>query len=70
MSPRVAACWTALLLVCSCPGGENEFGAINRVELFRDGKRRQLNLREDQFKHVPLRENDKINVPQKNWIGQ
>ncbi len=51
-------------------GGENEFGAINRVELFRDQRRRVLNLREDQTKHTPLRENDSINVPQKNIFGQ
>jgi polysaccharide export outer membrane protein len=51
-------------------GGENEFGAINRVELFRTGKRREVNLKEDQFKHIPVQENDSINIPQKNWLGQ
>jgi len=51
-------------------GGEDEFGAINRVELFRDGRRRVLNLRNDQTKHTSVRENDSINVPQKNMFGQ
>jgi polysaccharide export outer membrane protein len=51
-------------------GGENEFGAINRVELFRKGRRMVLNLRDDQAKHTLVRENDSINVPQKNMWGQ
>jgi len=51
-------------------GGEDEFGAINRVELFRCGRRRVLNLRDDRAKHTPVQENDSINVPQKNMWGQ
>ena len=59
--------WQAL----QAAGGENEFGAINRVELFSSsGKRRVLNLKEDNNKHSRVRENDSINVPQKNWLGQ
>jgi len=59
--------WQAL----QAAGGENEFGAVNRMELFSaSGKRRVLDLRDDATKNVMLRENDSINVPQKNWIGQ
>jgi len=59
--------WQAL----QAAGGENEFGAINRLELFSaSGKRRVVNLREDTNKHVRVNENDSINVPQKNMWGQ
>ncbi len=51
-------------------GGPTEFGAMNRVELFRGGKVRVLNIKQDQFKHVPVQENDAVNVPQKNMWGQ
>ncbi len=59
--------WQAL----QAAGGENEFGAINRMELFSaSGKRRVLDLRDDATKNAMLRENDSLNVPQKNWLGQ
>ena len=58
--------WQAL----QAAGGETEFGAINRVELFRNGKRRVLDMRNDQVKHTLVRENDSINVPQKNLFGR
>ena len=67
---EVFACepeWQAL----QAAGGENEFGAINRLELFSStGKRRVLDLKDDKNKHVRVRENDSINVPQKNWLGK
>ena len=58
--------WEAL----QAAGGETEFGAINRLELFRSGKRRVLDLKQDGNKHLGLRENDSINIPQKNWFGK
>lgn len=51
-------------------GGETEFGAMNRVELFRMGKRKEVDLKQDQQKHVPVQENDAISVPQKNMWGK
>jgi polysaccharide export outer membrane protein len=50
-------------------GGENEFGSIRRVKLFRGGKVRELDLRQNQFKSLPVEESDSIEVPRQNWIG-
>lgn len=59
--------WQAL----QAAGGETEFGAINRLELFSSsGKRRVLDLKQNSNKHVRVRENDSINVPQKNMWGK
>jgi len=51
-------------------GGENAFGSIRRVRLFRDGTMRQYDLRKHEHMHVLLRPEDTIEVPQKNWWGQ
>jgi protein involved in polysaccharide export with SLBB domain len=59
--------WQAL----QAAGGETEFGAVNRLELFSaSGKRRVLDLKQDTNKHIRVRENDSINIPQKNWMGR
>lgn len=58
--------WQAL----QSAGGENAFGSIRRVRLFRDGNMRQYNMRDQNDMEVLLRPNDTIEVPQKNWLGQ
>jgi len=49
--------------------GASEFGATNRMELFRDGKRRVIDLRTNDGRTLRLKPGDNINVPQKNWLG-
>ncbi len=51
-------------------GGENAFGSIRRVRLFRGEESREYDLRNDEAKRIPLRPNDTIEVPQKNIWGQ
>ncbi|BCU76960.1 polysaccharide biosynthesis/export family protein [Luteolibacter sp. LG18] len=51
-------------------GGADEFGAINRVLLTRNGTVRKLDLKQDQFKRFVLEQNDTIEVPEKNIWGQ
>ena len=51
-------------------GGENAFGSIRRVRLFRGGESKQYDLRNQEAMQIPLRPNDTIEVPQKNWLGQ
>lgn len=58
--------WQAL----QSAGGENAFGSIRRVRLFRDGTMKQLDLRKHEDMQVLLQPNDTIEVPQKNWLGQ
>ncbi len=58
--------WQAL----QSAGGENTFGSIRRVRLFRDGVVKQYDLRNHEHMQIILRPNDTIEVPQKNWLGQ
>ncbi|MGJ8695442.1 MAG: polysaccharide biosynthesis/export family protein [Verrucomicrobiaceae bacterium] len=51
-------------------GGETPFGAITRVKLYRNGKVRTFNLKNDQDKGFQIRPDDMIEVPQKNWMGR
>lgn len=51
-------------------GGESEFGAVTRIKLFRGGKVRTLNLKNNTDKNFRIRPDDMIEVPQKNWIGR
>lgn len=51
-------------------GGATEFGSLKRVKLYRDGKTQSFDLTNPQFKQVPMKPNDTIEVPQKNWFGQ
>ena len=50
-------------------GGADPFGAVNRIELYRKGKRKIYNLRKPETQNMKLIDNDVINVPQKNWWG-
>ena len=51
-------------------GGESPYGAINRVNLFRNGKRYVYNLKNDKHKSVKIYAKDIIEVPQKKWNGK
>ena len=51
-------------------GGANEFGAVNRVKVIRDGKVTLYDLREDKQKITRLQAGDLIEVPQKNIFGK
>jgi len=46
-------------------GGDNEFAAIRRVQLHRGGKVEVYDLRDHKAKHLVLRENDSVIMPQK-----
>jgi protein involved in polysaccharide export with SLBB domain len=51
-------------------GGPTEFGAINRVQLLRNGKVQVMNLKMPQFMNFELQQNDTITVPEKNPFGR
>ena len=51
-------------------GGATEFGAMNRVQLLRGGKIRELNLKHPDEMNFPVMQNDTITVPEKNVFGQ
>ncbi|MFD2255294.1 polysaccharide biosynthesis/export family protein [Luteolibacter algae] len=51
-------------------GGATEFGSLKRVKLYRNGKTQVFDLTNPQFMRVPLKPDDTIEVPQKNWLGQ
>ncbi len=50
-------------------GGPTEFGAMNRVELLREGRIKTLDLRQTQMKGFTLLKDDTITVPEKNPFG-
>ena len=50
-------------------GGATEFGAMNRVVLYRDGKQQKIDLKTAKGKAVVAESDDTIEVPQKNIIG-
>lgn len=50
-------------------GGANEFGAMNRVTLWREGRPKEINLKTPEGMAVVTRPNDTIEVPKKNWLG-
>lgn len=51
-------------------GGATEFGAMNRVILFREGKQRKIDLKKAENMGIVTEPNDTIQVPQKNVIGR
>lgn len=51
-------------------GGATEFGSVKRVKLYRNGKTQTFDLTEPKSMSFPLRPDDTIQVPQKNWLGQ
>ena len=50
-------------------GGPTEFGAINRVKLYRNGKAFTYDLTQGAHKLLKVYPRDTIDVPQKNWLG-
>lgn len=50
-------------------GGPTEFGAINRVKLYRNGKAYTYNLKQGQHKLLKVYPRDTIDVPEKNIWG-
>jgi polysaccharide export outer membrane protein len=50
-------------------GGPTEFGAMNRVELLREGRIRTLDLKQTQMKGFTLLKDDTITVPEKGPFG-
>jgi protein involved in polysaccharide export with SLBB domain len=50
--------------------GVTEFGAPNRVKILRDGKATTHDMTDDKQKQTLLKENDVVEVPQKNIIGR
>lgn len=51
-------------------GGPTEFGAINRVVLYRNAKAYTYDLTKANHKLLKVYPLDTIDVPQKNWLGQ
>ncbi len=51
-------------------GGATEFGAMNRVVLYRNGKPKEIDLKTVDGKAVVAKSDDTIEVPRKNWRGQ
>ena len=50
-------------------GGPTEFGAVNRVKLYRKGKVYTYDLTKGNHKLLLVYPNDTIDVPEKNWRG-
>jgi len=50
-------------------GGPTEFGAINRVSLYRNNKRYVYDLKKGEHKLLKVFPRDTIDVPQKKWNG-
>ena len=51
-------------------GGPTEFGAINRVSLYRNGKRYLYDLNKAEHKLLKVYPRDTIEIPQKNVFGR
>ncbi len=51
-------------------GGPTEFGAINRVKLYRNDRVYTYDLTKGEHKLLKVYPKDTIDVPQKNWIGK
>lgn len=51
-------------------GGPTDFGAINRVKLYRNGKVYEYDLTKGNHKLLKVYPRDTIDVPMKNWRGQ
>ena len=51
-------------------GGPTEFGAMNRVKLYRNGRVYTYDLSKGDHKLLKVYANDTIDVPQKNWAGR
>lgn len=59
-----------LWMAIQAAGGATEFGARNRVTLYRGGTSKQYDTSKAQFMSIPLQPNDTVEVPQKNFLGK
>jgi len=59
-----------LFSAVSAAGGPDPFGAMNRVELFHNGRRKIYNLKTAAHMNIRVHPGDSINVPQKNAWGK
>jgi len=59
-----------LFSAVSAAGGADPFGAMNRVELFHNGRRKIYNLKTAAHMNIRVYPGDSINVPQKNAWGK
>jgi protein involved in polysaccharide export with SLBB domain len=51
-------------------GGATEFGSLKRVKLYRDGKQIVYDMEQKENLTVPLKVNDTIEVPQRNFYSR
>jgi len=50
-------------------GGATEFGSLKRVKVTRDGEQRSYDMTNPEFMNIPLKANDRIDVPRKVFFG-
>lgn len=59
-----------LFQAVTAAGGANAYGASNRTELIRNGKKYIYNMKNTKDMQLLVYPNDTINVPQKKWNGR
>lgn len=67
--PRPFAKGLTVFQAVQAAGGATEFGAMNRVILWREGKQQEINLKTPEGKGVVTKPLDTIEIPQKNIVG-
>ena len=68
--PKPFQAGMTLFDVVMSAGGPTDFGAINRVKLYRGDKVYTYNLKDPKHKLLKVFPRDTIDVPAKNWAGQ
>lgn len=68
--PRAFTKGLTVFQAVQAAGGATEFGAMNRVILWRAGKQQLINLETAEGKGVVTTPDDTIEVPEKNWRGK
>jgi protein involved in polysaccharide export with SLBB domain len=68
--PRAYQKGMTLFQAVSAAGGATEFGAINRVRLYRNKQVFTYDLGRAEHKMLLVYPNDIVDVPAKNWIGK
>lgn len=68
--PRPFAKGLTVFQAVQAAGGPNDFGAMNRVILLREGKQQVIDLEGLAGKGVITMPNDTIDVPKQNWLGR
>jgi polysaccharide export outer membrane protein len=67
--PRPFAKGLTVFQAVQAAGGASEFGAMNRVILWREGKQQEINLKTPEGKGIVTKPLDTIEVPEKNIVG-